>query len=72
MDTTVAKAIIQSQVQLYPAKLVVELTEERSPKDYPDTMLIPLTGVHRTWYANFMMMLVLPELTISEYPKFCH
>lgn len=41
MDTTVAKAIIQSQVQLYPAKLVVELTEERGPKQYPDTQLIP-------------------------------
>ncbi|MCA5598229.1 EAL domain-containing protein [Lactiplantibacillus argentoratensis] len=41
VDTTVANAIIQSQVQLYPAKLVVELTEERSPKSYPDTMLIP-------------------------------
>ena len=35
MDTTVAK------VQLYPAKLVVELTEERGPKQYPDTQLIP-------------------------------
>lgn len=41
MDTTVAKAIIQSQTQLYPAKLVVELTEENGPCKYPDTKLIP-------------------------------
>lgn len=41
MDTTVAKAIIQSQTQLYPAKLVVELTEEDGPRSYPDTGLIP-------------------------------
>ncbi|ALB29856.1 EAL domain-containing protein [Companilactobacillus heilongjiangensis] len=41
MDTTVAKAIIKSQTQLYPAKLVVELTEEKGPKSYPDTSLIP-------------------------------
>lgn len=41
MDTTVGKAIIQSQKQLYPAKLVVELTEERGPECYPDTRLIP-------------------------------
>lgn len=41
MDTTVAKAIMQSQTQLYPAKLVVELTEEDGPRSYPDTSLIP-------------------------------
>lgn len=41
MDTTVAKAIIQSQTQLYPAKLVVELTEEKGPGKYADTSLIP-------------------------------
>lgn len=41
MDTTVAKAIVQSQKQLYPAKLVVELTEEKGPRCYPDTKLIP-------------------------------
>jgi len=41
MDTTMAKAIIQSQTQLYPAKLVVELTEENGPVSYPDTSLIP-------------------------------
>jgi len=41
MDTEVAKAIIQSQTQLYPAKLVVELTEEKGPGSYPDTRLIP-------------------------------
>lgn len=41
MNTTVAKAIIQSQTQLYPAKLVVELTEEDGPNSYPDTSLIP-------------------------------
>lgn len=41
MDTTIAKAIIQSQKQLYPAKLVVELTEEKGCKSYPDTSLIP-------------------------------
>ncbi|APU72367.1 diguanylate cyclase [Companilactobacillus crustorum] len=41
VDTTVAQAIIQSQTQLYPAKLVVELTEENSPSKYSDTNLIP-------------------------------
>lgn len=41
MDTTIAKAIIQSQTQLYPAKLVVELTEENGPRKYSDTGLIP-------------------------------
>lgn len=41
MDTTVEKAIIQSQIQLYPAKLVVELTEEKGPYCYPDTSMIP-------------------------------
>ncbi|KRO00096.1 EAL domain-containing protein [Companilactobacillus kimchiensis] len=41
MDTMIAKAIIQSQIQLYPAKLVVELTEEDGPRSYPDTGLIP-------------------------------
>jgi len=41
MDTTVAKAIIKSQMQLYPAKLVVELTEEAGPRSYPDTHIIP-------------------------------
>ncbi|MFC6176739.1 EAL domain-containing protein [Companilactobacillus huachuanensis] len=41
MDTTISKAIIKSQKQLYPAKLVVELTEEKGPKSYPDTRLIP-------------------------------
>jgi len=41
MDTTMGKAIIQSQTQLYPAKLVVELTEENGPIRYPDTSLIP-------------------------------
>lgn len=41
MDTTMGKAIIQSQTQLYQAKLVVELTEENGPIRYPDTSLIP-------------------------------
>lgn len=41
MDTTVSKAILQSQKQLYPAKVVVELTEEKGPGCYPDTKLIP-------------------------------
>ncbi|MFB9768369.1 EAL domain-containing protein [Lactiplantibacillus modestisalitolerans] len=41
VDTDVAKAIIQSQTQLYPAKLIVELTEETGPGCYPDTKLIP-------------------------------
>lgn len=41
INTTVAKAIIQSQTQLYPAKLVVELTEEPSPRSFVDTEFIP-------------------------------
>ncbi|RRK11558.1 EAL domain-containing protein [Lactiplantibacillus garii] len=41
MDTTVENAIIQSQTQLYPAKLVVELTEEKGPQRYVDTDFIP-------------------------------
>lgn len=41
MDTQMARAIIQSQLQLYPTKLVVELTEEIGPRPYPDTGLIP-------------------------------
>lgn len=41
VDTTIAQAIMQSQKQLYPTKLVVELTEETGPKSYPDTSLIP-------------------------------
>lgn len=40
MDTTLAKAIIKSQTQLYPSKLVVELTEEKGPRSYPDTSMI--------------------------------
>lgn len=41
LDTKIAKAIIQSQRQLYPAKLVVELTEEDGPGTYQNTAIIP-------------------------------
>ncbi|WP_082137312.1 EAL domain-containing protein [Lactiplantibacillus herbarum] len=41
MNTTIAKAIIKSQMQLYPTKLVVELTEEDSPQKYSVEDLIP-------------------------------
>lgn len=41
MDTQMAKAIIKSQVQLYPTKLVVELTEEQGPHQYCDSKLVP-------------------------------
>ncbi|HIY93968.1 MAG TPA: EAL domain-containing protein [Candidatus Companilactobacillus pullicola] len=41
MDTQMAKAIIKSQVQLYPTKLVVELTEERGPHKYCDAAFVP-------------------------------
>ncbi|KRK79135.1 EAL domain-containing protein [Companilactobacillus nodensis] len=34
MTTSIANAIIQSQKQLYPTKLVVELTEDDSPQCY--------------------------------------
>ncbi|WP_334329806.1 EAL domain-containing protein [Companilactobacillus sp. HBUAS59699] len=35
MTTTISEAIIQSQQQIYPTKLVVELTEDDSPHNYP-------------------------------------
>ncbi|WP_334332858.1 MULTISPECIES: EAL domain-containing protein [unclassified Companilactobacillus] len=41
MDTQMTDAIIQSQMQLFPTKLVVELTEDKGPKEYPDSRLIP-------------------------------
>lgn len=41
MDTAMTKAIIKSQMQLYPTKLVVELTEEEGPQKYSDSDLIP-------------------------------
>lgn len=41
MDTQMARAIIKSQMQLYPTKLVVELTEEEGPREYPDAKLVP-------------------------------
>lgn len=41
LDTKIAKAIILSQRQLYPAKLVVELTEEAGPGCYYNTAIIP-------------------------------
>ncbi|MFC6163615.1 EAL domain-containing protein [Lactiplantibacillus dongliensis] len=34
MTTAVAQALIQCQIQLYPTKLVVELTEDESTEDY--------------------------------------
>lgn len=34
MTTTISEAIIQSQKQIYPTKLVVELTEDESPTKY--------------------------------------
>ncbi|WP_125566054.1 EAL domain-containing protein [Companilactobacillus insicii] len=34
MTTTISEAIIQSQQQIYPTKLVVELTEDESPNKY--------------------------------------
>ncbi|MFD1420533.1 EAL domain-containing protein [Lactiplantibacillus songbeiensis] len=34
MTTTIAQALIQCQIQLYPTKLVVELTEDESTEDY--------------------------------------
>lgn len=41
MDTQMVQAILQSQKQLYPAKLTVELTEETSTKTFADTVVIP-------------------------------
>jgi FOG: EAL domain len=41
MDTQMAEAIIKSQMQLYPTKLVVELTEEKGPHKYSNYALIP-------------------------------
>ncbi|WP_125589573.1 EAL domain-containing protein [Companilactobacillus jidongensis] len=45
MTTSIAKAIIQSQQQLYPTKLVVELTEDDSPQCYSfEEILTQLKG----------------------------
>ncbi len=41
VDTRMEDAIIQSQLQLFPTKVVVELTEEKGPKKYSDAFLIP-------------------------------
>lgn len=41
MDTKMEQAIIKSQLQLYPTKLVVELTEEKGPRKYSNYDLIP-------------------------------
>lgn len=41
MTTTIADAIIKSQQQLYPTKLVVELTEADSPQKYTVAELLP-------------------------------
>jgi len=41
MTTTIAKAIIKSQEQLYPTKLVVELTEDDGPQRYTIADLLP-------------------------------
>jgi len=41
MTTPIAHALIKSQEQLYPTKLVIELTEEDGPKKYPVDDLIP-------------------------------
>jgi len=41
MTTTIAKAIIKSQEQLYPTKLVVELTEDDGPQKYTIADLLP-------------------------------
>ncbi|WP_407888229.1 EAL domain-containing protein [Levilactobacillus sp. N40-8-2] len=41
MTTTIAKAIIKSQEQLYPTKLVVELTEDDGPQQYTIADLLP-------------------------------
>jgi len=58
MDTTMGKAIIQSQEQLYPAKLVVELTEENGPISYPDTTLIP----HLRKFIEYGMQISLDDV----------
>ena len=41
MTTTIANAIIKSQTQLYPTKLVVELTEEDSIEEYSTEVILP-------------------------------
>lgn len=41
MDTEMTQALIKSQLQIYPTKLVVELTEEEGPRNYLDITLIP-------------------------------
>lgn len=42
MTTPIAHALIKSQAQLYPTKLVIELTEEDGPKKYPVADLVPM------------------------------
>ncbi|WP_211089325.1 MULTISPECIES: EAL domain-containing protein [Lactobacillaceae] len=41
MTTPIANAIIKSQEQLYPTKLVVELTEDDGPQQYTMAELLP-------------------------------
>ncbi|MFC6165595.1 EAL domain-containing protein [Lactiplantibacillus dongliensis] len=41
MTTPIAHALIKSQEQLYPTKLVIELTEEDAPKKYPVADIVP-------------------------------
>ncbi|APX73405.1 diguanylate cyclase [Companilactobacillus allii] len=41
MTTPIAEAIIKSQKQLYPTKLIVELTEEDGPQKYSIEDLLP-------------------------------
>lgn len=41
MDTQMAKAIILSQNQLYPAKLIVELTEEKNQQKGSARVMVP-------------------------------
>ncbi len=42
MTTPIVDAIIKSQQQLYPARLVVELTEDDGPEQYPVAEMLPL------------------------------
>lgn len=41
MTTSIASAIMKSQEQIYPTRLVVELTEDDGPQQYPVQELMP-------------------------------
>lgn len=62
MTTTIAKAIIKSQEQLYPTKLVVELTEDDGPQQY--TIADPLPQLRS--FINMGMQISLDDVGTGD------